>query len=366
MSTSNAVNTNCILRRNLKTQPYGRCSVCTLQLSGCHAWQASLLSFGILFLALSTTVVPSGWPVRALALGIIALVVAEGRSNHRRTDELIDNEHALRESNARLTRAVTDATGELRETNRALATSNLELIETDGLRDAFVANLAHDLRTPLTAVKGAAENLLDDIAGPLSPDQREYVTIVRDHATRLGGSLNELLQAARLRAGQVEVKSESVDLATLVADVARGLEPLAREKGVRLTLRSGEAKIAGDREKLRRVVENLVSNAIKFTGAGGEVVAEVTSTAAGSEIAVRDTGSGIPAGELPRVFERFYRGSTPHSGTGLGLSIARNLVRLHGGDIRATSEVGRGSEFRVSLPAIEPVRAGRLPVLGAG
>lgn len=365
MTSTSSVNANCVLRRNLKTQPYGRCSVCTLKLSGCHAWQASLLSFGILFLALASTVAPPGWAGRALALGIVALVVAEGRSNHRRTDELIDNERALRESNARLTQAVAGATGELKDANRALATSNLELIETDRLRDAFIANLAHDLRTPLTAVRGAADNLLDGIAGPLLPEQREYVGIVRDHSTRLGNALAELLQAARLRAGQVEMNPESLELRPLVEEVARGLEPLAREKKVRLSLRGGDAKTTGDREKLRRVVENLVSNAIKFTGADGEVVVDVISTAEGSEIAVRDTGSGIPSAEIPRLFERFYRGSSPQSGTGLGLSIASNLVRLHGGDIRVSSEVGRGSEFRVRLPPSDAIRSARLPILGA-
>src|SRR5258707_9771035 len=99
MSTSNVVNANCVLRRNLKRQPYGRCSVCTLQLRGCHAWQASVLSFGMIIFALAATVVPAGWPLRAIALGIIALVVAEGRANHRRTDQLIYSAYALREHN---------------------------------------------------------------------------------------------------------------------------------------------------------------------------------------------------------------------------------------------------------------------------
>ena len=89
MSTSTAINGNCILRRNVKTQPYGRCSVCTLKLRGCHAWQASLLSFGTMILALSTTVVPAGWPLRLVVVGILVFVIAEGLANHRRTDQLI-------------------------------------------------------------------------------------------------------------------------------------------------------------------------------------------------------------------------------------------------------------------------------------
>lgn len=360
MSTSKAFNGNCVLRRNVKRQPYGRCSVCTLELRGCHAWQASLLSFGMIILALTITVVPVGWPLRAVALGIIGLVVAEGLANHRRTDQLIYSEHALREHNVRLERAVADATRELREANRALATSNLELLETDRLRDAFVANVTHEFRTPLTAIKGAAENLLDGIAGALSADQREYVEIVRDHATRLTSTVNELLQAARLQGGHVELQPEPLDARAIVEEVASGLQPLARERRVQLEVRGSEARVAADREKLRRAVENLISNAVKFTDDGGRVTVEIRPASDAVEVAVRDTGHGIPPEDLPRLFERFYRGSARRPGTGLGLSIARNLVRLHGGDITVESEVGRGSEFRVRLPRVTT----QLPVLG--
>lgn len=362
MSSSNAVNTNCVLRRNLKQQPYGRCSVCTLELRGCHAWQASAMSFGVIVLALAATVVPGGWPLRLAVVGIIALIVTAGLATHRRTDRLIYSEHALRVHNVRLEQAVAEATGELRRANRALATSNLELLETDRLRDTLVANVTHDLRTPLTAIKGAAENLLDDIAGPLGADQREYVEIVRDHATRLAATVNELLQAARIEANQVSLTPESLDVAALVEDVRRGLDALARERGIRVEVHAREVFVLADREKLRRAVENLVSNAIKFTDDGGQVIIEVAVAADAVEVAVRDTGHGIPADELPKLFERFYRGSARKPGTGLGLSIARNLVRLHGGEIMVSSQLGRGSEFRVRLPR-EQVR---LPVLGAG
>lgn len=362
MSTSTAVNQNCVLRRNVKTQPYGRCTVCTLQLRRCHAWQASVLSFAMIILAFAITVVPAGWPLRLIAVGMIALVIAEGRSNHRRTDQLIYSEHALREHATRLEHAVAEATRELRDANRALATSNLELLETDRMRDALVTNVTHDLRTPLTAIKGAADNLLDGVAGAISPDQREYIEIVRDHATRLTGTVNELLQAARLQANQVELRAEPLDVYAVVADIASGLQPLARERHITLEVHGREARAAVDREKLRRAVENLVSNALKFTDEG-RVTVEVKPTTEMVEVAVRDTGHGIPADELPRLFERFYRGSTRKPGSGLGLSIARNLVRLHGGDITVESEEGRGSNFCVRLPRERPPV--KLPLLGA-
>ncbi|MDA8216852.1 MAG: HAMP domain-containing sensor histidine kinase, partial [Dehalococcoidales bacterium] len=341
---STRVNANCVLRRNLKRQPYGRCSVCTLKLSRCHAWQASVPSFGMLILALAVNVVPAGWPLRVVAFALIVLVVLEGLANHLRTDRLIYSEYVLREHSIRLERAVAEATRELGEANRALATSNLELLETDRLRATLIANVTHDLRTPLTVIKGAADNLLDHIAGALAAGQREYVEIVRDHATRLTVTVNELLASARLQAGQVEMVSELLDVQAIVQEVAAGLQTLARERRIHLEVRGEGVRIAADREKLRRAFENLISNALKFTDVDGQVVVEVTVGDDAVDVAVRDSGHGIPSAELPRLFERFYRGSTLQPGTGLGLSIARNLVRLHGGDISVVSEVGRGSE----------------------
>jgi signal transduction histidine kinase len=364
MSMSTRVNANCVLRRNLKRQPYGRCSVCTLKLGGCHAWQASVPSFGMLIFALAVNVVPTGWPLRTVAFALIALVVVEGLANHLRTDRLIYSEYVLREHNVRLERAVADATRDLREANRALATSNLELLETDRLRATLVANVTHDLRTPLTAIKGAADNLLDHIAGALAGGQREYVEIVRDHATRLTATVNELLSSARLQAGHVEMESELLDVQAIVQEVVAGLQTLARERHIHLEVRGAGVRIAADRKKLRRAFENLVSNALKFTDDDGQVVVEVTVDGDAVDVAVRDTGHGIPADELPRLFERFYRGSTLQPGTGLGLSIARNLVRLHGGDISVVSEVGRGSEFRVRLPR-EAAESARPLAMGA-
>lgn len=361
MSTSK-VNQNCVLRRNLRRQPYGRCSVCTLKLRGCYAWQSSTLSFGIIVLALATMIVPAGWPLRGLSLCLIALVLVEGLANHHRTDRLIYSEHALREHALRLEQAVAAATHELRETNRALATSNLELLEADRVREALVANVTHDLRTPLTAIRGAADNLLDDIAGALSSDQREYVEIVRDHATRLTNTVSELLQAARLQGGQVELQAAPLEVHAVVQDVVSGLQPLAHERRVALDLDGREAHVMADQSKLRRAVENLVSNALKFTSDGGRVSVRVTPKRDAVEVSVRDTGNGIPAEDLPRLFERFYRGAAQKPGTGLGLSIARNLVRLHGGEITVDSQVGRGSVFCVRLPREATVA--KLPILG--
>lgn len=360
-SSATPINSNCLLRRNLRTQPYGRCSVCTLQLRGCHAWQASVLSFLVILLVLGSMAVPAGLPQRLMLVGAVALVLVEGLANHRRTDQLIYSEHELRAHANKLERAVAAATGDLRAANQELARANLTLLETDRQRESFVAGLTHDLRTPLTAVTGAADNLLGGIAGPLTGDQREYVDIVREHALRLNHTIGELLEASRVEAGQVALVVSAVDVRELADEVRRGLEPVARERGLDVAVEGEAASVMVDRDKLRRVLENLVGNAVKYTPRGGHVAIVVTPTPDRVEIVVRDDGPGISPELLPRLFDRYVQGAAGQVGTGLGLSIARNLARLHGGDVTVASVPGQGNDFLVVLPRDGARR--RLPVV---
>src|SRR5262249_9514940 len=201
----------CALRRNVAVQPYGRCSVCSLQLHQCHAWQSSAMSFALVICILVPLFALDAWMVRASVAASLVLLVVQGMMNHKPTDELIFGEQSLaraserlRETNrqledarAGLEREVAARTDRLRETNVALARANLELAELAQRREHMILEVSHDLRTPLTSVKGAAENLLDGIAGRLEQSQREYVEIVRDHAGRLIDAINKLLDAAR-------------------------------------------------------------------------------------------------------------------------------------------------------------------------
>ena len=348
-SSAMSINSKCLLRRNLRTQPYGRCSVCTLPLRGCHAWQASVLSFFVIVLVLGAMAVPAGVAQRGMLIVAVLLVLIEGLANHRRTDQLIHSEYELRSHARKLEAAVAAATADLRAANQELARTNLTLIETDRQRESFVGGLTHDLRTPLTAVTGAADNLLAGIAGPLTDDQREYVEIVREHGRRLNTTIGELLEAARVEAGNIALAVSDVDVRELADEVRRGLEPVARERGLVVGV-EGAARVHGDRDKLRRVLENLVGNAVKYTSRGGQVAVALKPASDRIEIVVRDDGPGIPPQLLPRIFDRYVQGSDGQLGTGLGLSIARNLVRLHGGDVTVASSPGQGSEFLVVLP----------------
>lgn len=232
----------------------------------------------------------------------------------------------------------------------ALARAKIAFDEATRHREQLVQDVAHDLRTPLTSIKGASQNLLDGVAGPLGTDAREYVEIVREHSDRLIGAVDWLLEAMRAAAQPLQLDVSEVDLGELCASVVHGLTPIARERGIELTLDRIDAPTTADADKIRQVLENLLGNALKFTERGGSVHVRVESTRDDIHIHVCDTGIGMSAQELERIFERYYRRYHTSGHSGLGLVISREVVRLHGGEIAVKSEPGRGSEFSVRLP----------------
>lgn len=358
------INERCSLRRNVAVQPYGRCSVCSLELKQCHAWQSSALSFALVVAILIPLLAVDGWVVRLAVATALGLLLVQGMLNHARTDELIFGAHELdastrrlRDVNADLERAreglereVQARTAKLRDANAALGRANLELADLAARREQWVLEVSHDLRTPLTSIKGAAQNLLDGIAGTLGPGQREYVTIVREHADRLIGSIGSLIEAARQSGPDLKIDERTIDVGELAAEIARGLGPIAADRGITLEVDVRPAEVRADPAHLRAILENLVGNALKYTDVGGRVRVEVAPIGDGVRLRVRDDGVGIAPDALERIFERFQRARDDRPGAGLGLAIARDLVRLHRGDIVVRSELGRGSEFDVVLP----------------
>jgi signal transduction histidine kinase len=236
--------------------------------------------------------------------------------------------------------------------NIALARAQIAFDETTRHRESMVQEIAHDLRTPLTSIKGAAQNLMDGIAGPLDDSAREYLDIVREHADRLLGVVNWLVEAIRITAQPAELNATPGDLGELAARVVRGLAPIATERGIQLGAQLCHASMAAvfDQGRIEQVLQNLVGNALKFTERGGQVSVRVECAETFINVIVRDTGIGMDHATLERVFDKYYRGGQDREGTGLGLAISREVVRSHGGDIRADSALGEGSEFILSLP----------------
>ena len=217
----------------------------------------------------------------------------------------------------------------------------------------LVANVAHDLRTPLTSIQGYAQALIDGTAH--EPANREQAaTTIYEESRRMQEMIKSLLDLARFQAGDIKLNLTAVDIIKLAEERIASYQKQAQDAGLLLTLHSAHKSIivTADKERLIQVMDNLLGNAIAHTPAGGKVTIEPAINDVWVEIAVSDTGIGIPKDELPRIFERFYRGdkSRRGAGTGLGLSIAQEIITAHHGTIEVESIVGVGSKFTVRLP----------------
>jgi signal transduction histidine kinase len=233
--------------------------------------------------------------------------------------------------------------------------------EQEAIRKRLTTDMAHELRTPLATLQSHLEALID---GVWKPDTARLAGL-HEEILRINRLVADLEKLAHVEGDAGGLNCGAMDIRTLVEGIVRNHEPQFREKGValRLTSAAGDSRgdgstLAVDADKLSQAVINLLSNALKYTPSGGAVTVDVCSKPSGTEIRVADTGVGIIAKDIPRVFERFYRADNSRSratgGAGIGLSIAKAIVEAHGGTISAASQPGRGSEFLISLPAISP------------
>jgi PAS domain S-box-containing protein len=266
-------------------------------------------------------------------------------------------ELALLELNETLEHRVAERTTEL-----AAALERAEAA--DRIKSAFLATMSHELRTPLNSIIGFTGILLQGLAGPLNAEQKKQLGMVRGSANHLLELINDVLDLSKIEAGQLEVRSEPVDLPKTIESAVGTIRPLAAKKGLDLRVAVGElpAQLSSDRRRVEQILLNLLNNAVKFTDRGSvSLTAErvegggPSADSAGEvRIRVADTGIGIPPEELGSLFRPFRQldsGLTrQHEGTGLGLAICRRLSELLGGSVTATSEAGRGSEFTLRLP----------------
>ena len=255
---------------------------------------------------------------------------------------------------------------EREEFTRELEVRNERLLELDRLKDEFVALVSHELRTPLTSIRGYLELVLDGEAGEVTDEQRQFLGVVERNANRLLELVGDLLFLAQIEAGKLSLEVGAVDLAAVAAESVETARPLAEDKEITLTLATSPLPLlAGDRARLAQLLDNLVSNAIKFTPEGGRVDVRASSSRGNAILEVRDTGMGIPAEEQEHVFERFFRTTRATEqaiqGTGLGLAISKAIVHAHGGRITLASSDGEGATFRVTIPirAVQPAAPAR-------
>jgi signal transduction histidine kinase len=287
---------------------------------------------------------------------------------------LFSGHRALLTSNMHLA-SVREGFRDLEDKTQKLQVAYDRLKELDRLKSNFLATVSHELRTPLTSIIGYSEMLVEGLAGPLAPEQRDFVQTIRDKGDQLLSLIKGLLDLSKLESGTMSLRKNNVDVVALVKDVVATMTPTARKKEVELALEveKGLPGIWADAERLRQVLLNLTENAIKFTPVSGSVRlaakltgmdAQSTGDAGGMvllgarrtavEIRVADTGIGIPEAERNRVFDAFYQvdsSSTREAGgTGLGLSIVKRLVDGHDGTVRIESNQPRGTVFVVTIP----------------
>jgi signal transduction histidine kinase len=236
-----------------------------------------------------------------------------------------------------------------------LADQNERLLELDRLKDEFVATASHELRTPLTSISGYLEMSLDPAEGGLSPATEGHLRIVQRNADRLSVIVEQLLFLARADSHPLEIDRQRVDLAEMLTEAAETARPAASAKDIALVVAADSVEpVLADQPQLLRIVENLVTNAVKFTPEGGSVRLAARREGGAAIIEITDTGAGIPAAEQPELFNRFFRGTNAIEraipGSGLGLAISQVIAEAHGSTIEVESVPGTGSTFRLALP----------------
>jgi signal transduction histidine kinase len=240
---------------------------------------------------------------------------------------------------------------------RDIGSRNERLHELDRLKDDFVASVSHELRTPLTSIRGYLELLREGDAGELTEEQHQFVSIVERNSDRLLRLVGDLLFVAQVEAGKITLERKSMHVEELVQQAVDAARPAATEKDIEIEIAidlDGLGELYADRARLAQVIDNLISNALKFTEPGGHVCVRTSRQAEMGVIEVSDDGMGMSAEDQERLFERFFRTASATDqaiqGTGLGLAIVKAIVEAHQGVITVESAEGEGTVFRIELP----------------
>lgn len=300
------------------------------------------------------------WRSGALLAGLVVVMAATAfllsRSVRRSTRQISRALLAVADGNfdERVEIATRD---EFAEVGEGLNATVEKLGELDALKAEFLSSVSHDLRTPIASIKQASQLLNDGIPSPLAEEQLEILQIIHSNAKRLGDLINDLLDAAKLEAGRLDIQPEPTDLAETIRRLVKSVTPLATERSLRVTMKAARdlPRVHADPVRLEQILMNLVGNAIKFTPEGGEITLSCWADDGMVMCAVRDTGVGIPPEDLPKVFDKFHQVRATRTrttkGTGLGLTIVRYLVEAHGGRVGVESVLGEGTTFTFALPA---------------
>jgi len=289
-----------------------------------------------------------GWPL-LLVLGVIFFLAVSRRVRRMAApvDDLVEAAGRISSGDYSV-RVREDGAPELRSVAHAFNAMTAQLEASEKQRRSFLADVTHELRTPLSIIRGQAEGIADG----LYPADPAHLAPIVEATQTLARLVDDLRTLALAETGHLQLQREPVDIAALINDTLASFESQAQTKGVTLAadIPAELPTVSADPVRIRGVIANLLANAIAHTPAGGSVRVSAARADGGISVSVTDTGEGIPADLLPRIFDRFVK--TPgSSGSGLGLAIARDLVTAHGGTITAESTVGSGTTVRLTLPA---------------
>ncbi len=264
-------------------------------------------------------------------------------------------EEELRKHHKHLEELVKERTSELEEKTAEMEQANIRLQEIDRLKSVFLASMGHELRTPLNSIVGFTGIILQGMSGEVNEEQRQQLTMVRNSASHLMGLIADILDTSRIEAERVELSPEEFSLDDVVREVVETLSTTASEKGLELLPKVPEGiTLFSDRRRIKQILMNLVSNAVKFTDQGSVKIAARVLGDDNLEVRVIDTGIGIKEEDMDKLFQPFQQIDVSltkkHEGTGLWLHLSKKLVTLLGGDISVKSEYGRGSEFAFTIP----------------
>lgn len=255
----------------------------------------------------------------------------------------------------RQTKTLQKGLEDTRSAYETIKEQNKKIKENEKLQNHFLANISHDLRTPLNSIIGFSEILSNELFGELNPKQREYIEDIRIAGIRLLGMINEVLDITKLESHTIKINITNIDITVLINEVCNILKPLYNKKNIQITFNCPQkTEISGDYIKLQQVLFNILGNAIKFSPPNSTIHISAEKNNNYLEISIKDNGIGISKTNQKKIFKKFYQAENPLSkteiSTGLGLTIAKEFVKLHKGEITVQSELKKGSVFTIKLP----------------
>jgi signal transduction histidine kinase len=293
----------------------------------------------------------------ATLVGLCGVVLWHNRVTIAVSVETMETANAqMRASERSLEQRVEQRTSALSESQQRLASARDEALGADHLKSAFLSRMSHELRTPLNAIIGFSEVLGDEVFGSLNEKQAEYIGDIHASGHHLLSLINDILDLARVETGNLALNVSTFNLAAAIDNAFVLMRERAARSGITLQndIDPSIETFEADERKIKQVLINLLTNAVKFTESGGSVLLVAQRVGPGVEITVRDTGIGVAAADFERIFEDYGQArddyATSQEGTGLGLALCKRLVEAHGGKIYVESEVGVGSTFHFSIP----------------